>query len=275
MKNFLLILIGAMISAHSHAIGTGLTYQGALEDNGAPANGVYDLQFQLKDGASNPIATRLVENVQVTAGVFSVPLDFGAVFNGQPRSMAISVRPGVSVGTFTALTPDVQVSATPYALRSTASDAADLAFGVTANSISSVNLTDDSVAGPEIAASSVDNSDLANDAVTTDKIAPDTIQTSDISDDAVSAAKLKGTFNVQVDLNATVPANACVNGDIPMAGILTSDFVFLNVIGTLPSGLFVMAQRAPSINVMRIRLCNVSAASQSFTGVPIRGSWIR
>src|SRR5262245_16918102 len=72
------------------------TYQGRLTDGGTPANGNYDLQFALFDSASGGSqvgATQTLSNVLVSAGIFSVTLDFGAnAFSGETRYLEISTR---------------------------------------------------------------------------------------------------------------------------------------------------------------------------------------
>lgn len=102
------------------ALGTSFTYQGQLQDGGSPATGVYDFQFQLYDAASGgasaggPLA---VDDVTVSAGIFTVELDFGSsAFNGDARWLEISVRPGSSTGSYTTLTPRQPLTAAPYAL---------------------------------------------------------------------------------------------------------------------------------------------------------------
>src|SRR5260370_19913832 len=69
------------------------TYQGRLTDGGTPANGNYDLQFALFDAVSGGTqigATQTSSNVSVSAGIFSVPLDFGAnAFPGANRFLEI------------------------------------------------------------------------------------------------------------------------------------------------------------------------------------------
>jgi hypothetical protein len=107
--------------ANATALGTGFTYQGRLTEDGAPANGLYDIRFILYDsetgGSQVGVITETQEDVSVTDGVFTTNLDFGAgSFNGDARWLEIAVRPGASVGTFTVLSPRQAVSATPYAL---------------------------------------------------------------------------------------------------------------------------------------------------------------
>lgn len=102
-------------------LGTNFTYQGRLTDGAALANGLYDFEFKLYDAASggsqvgSPVTK---EDVQVTDGLFTVQLDFGAVFTGTPRWLEVGVRPGASTEAFTPLTPLQELTATPYALYS-------------------------------------------------------------------------------------------------------------------------------------------------------------
>jgi hypothetical protein len=122
MNRFVAILILAVVSAMAYAapLGTAFTYQGQLTEAGQPANGLYDLQACVFDAADSPVALACVadiEDVPVEAGVFSVALDFGSdVFGGDERWLQLGVRPGASVGTYTALAPRQTVRATPYAL---------------------------------------------------------------------------------------------------------------------------------------------------------------
>ncbi len=120
------LLLTAVIA---FAQGTSFTHQGRLTDNGAAANGAYDLQFALFDALSAGAqqgATITRDDVPVTNGVFTVQLDFGATpFNGTARWLQISLRTGASTGAFTLLTPRQPLSATPYAIRSASAAAAD------------------------------------------------------------------------------------------------------------------------------------------------------
>ena len=98
------------------------TYQGRLTENNAAANGQYDLQFILYDavtGGAQVTGSTVVtkDNVQVTNGVFSADVDFGATaFNGDARWLEIGVRAGTSTGTYTVLSPRQPITAAPYAL---------------------------------------------------------------------------------------------------------------------------------------------------------------
>src|SRR5438093_8625696 len=105
----------------SQAQGTSFTYQGRLVENGASANGVYDLRFNLFGASAGGSAlTAAVDqgDVALTNGLFTVTLDFGAAtFDGSARWLEIAVRPGASTGAYTNLSPRQALTATPYALR--------------------------------------------------------------------------------------------------------------------------------------------------------------
>src|SRR5213080_3811644 len=123
-----------LVANSAFAQGSSFTYQGRLTDGGAAANGIYDLQFVLFDSASSGAqigSTQTLNSVLVSAGVFSVTLDFGAnSFNGANRFLEIGARPS-DAGSFTLLTPRQQVTSTPYAIRSANASSADTATNAT------------------------------------------------------------------------------------------------------------------------------------------------
>lgn len=102
---------------------TTFTYQGKLTDAGNPANGNFDLQFKLYDTATVGTGVQqgatLVRNpVAVSAGIFTVTLDFGAnVFGGPDRYLEIGVRPQGSGNPYTVLTPRQPITSSPYAIQ--------------------------------------------------------------------------------------------------------------------------------------------------------------
>jgi len=104
------------------------TYQGRLTDGGSAASGNYDLQFALFDAASGGSqigATQTLSGVVVSAGTFTVQLNFGAnAFPGANRFLEIGARtPGAP--SFTTLAPRQPVTSTPYAIRSLNASSAD------------------------------------------------------------------------------------------------------------------------------------------------------
>jgi hypothetical protein len=68
------------LSAYAQQSSTAFTYQGFLKDNNNPANAKYDLQFTLYDAPTggnqigNPV---VIEDLQITNGLFTVEIDFG------------------------------------------------------------------------------------------------------------------------------------------------------------------------------------------------------
>ncbi len=101
-------------------LGSAFTYQGRLEQNGAPVNGNCDLVFKLWDALADGTqigGTQTRTNVALAQGHFTVQLDFGVgAFTGDARWLAIEVRCPAGTGAYTPLTPRQPLSAAPYAL---------------------------------------------------------------------------------------------------------------------------------------------------------------
>ncbi|MFN2576342.1 MAG: tail fiber domain-containing protein [Pyrinomonadaceae bacterium] len=135
----IIILTSSVVGAQT----TSFTYQGRLRDSGAAANGTYDLQFALFDSASGGTqigATQTVSSVAVSAGIFSVQLDFGATaFPGANRFLEISARL-TGAASFITLSPRQQITSTPYAIRSGNATTADTAT-TAANATNATNAT--------------------------------------------------------------------------------------------------------------------------------------
>jgi hypothetical protein len=94
------------------------TYQGFLRVNGLPANGEFDFRFRLFDSASgtNQVGTTVIaDDKQVRQGFYTVVLDFGNVWTGSQRWLEIAIRPGNSTGSYTTLSPRVQLTPVPLA----------------------------------------------------------------------------------------------------------------------------------------------------------------
>lgn len=108
------------------------TYQGRLDDGGAPANGRYDFIVTDFDAATGGSSTtfNLVTNIGVTNGLFTLSLDLTALtFPGADRWLEISVRTN-GTGGFTPLNPRQRVTSAPYAIRA-ASAGSVAASGIT------------------------------------------------------------------------------------------------------------------------------------------------
>jgi hypothetical protein len=105
---------------------TAFSYQGKLNSSSTPANGSYDLRFELYDALSggNLIGTMNSNGVQLTNGIFTVQLDFGAsAFNGSDRYLDISVKLPAEPA-YARLTPRQKLQSVPYATKAINSDSA-------------------------------------------------------------------------------------------------------------------------------------------------------
>jgi hypothetical protein len=103
---FLVLLLVLINASAVCAQTTSFTYQGRLSDGGTPANGTYDLRFALWDSnrGGTQIGEQTVPTVAVSAGIFTVQLDFGSTaFPGANRFLEISARTGAA--SFTTLSP--------------------------------------------------------------------------------------------------------------------------------------------------------------------------
>lgn len=134
-KTILTAAVMAMLAglAQAQPLTTAFTYQGILNDNGALANGTYDLQFKLFNaagGGAQQGATLIRGDVAVSDGQLVQVLDFGAQFAGQRRWLQIEVRPGASVGAYTIL-PRQELTASPNA-----------AYAMTAGTVAAHSLDD-------------------------------------------------------------------------------------------------------------------------------------
>ncbi len=99
---------------------TAFTYQGQIQNNGSPANGNYDLAFDLFNAVNNgtAVAPSLTNYATpVSNGLFTVTLDFGAgVFTGSNNWLDISVRPNGASNAFIELTPRQLLTPAPQSI---------------------------------------------------------------------------------------------------------------------------------------------------------------
>ena len=184
---FVIAIVFAGFNLFGDPFGSAFTYQGRLESGGNPAQGTYDLRFAVYDAGSGPAQVGYALTNAATGvsnGLFTVTLDFGSVFDGNPRWLEIGVRTNGG-GAFTTLAPRQALNPTPYALYAPSAGTA-----VTATTAQTVTV------------GSVVNASLQANAVTTDKIADGTIAASDLN-----AALASSTF-WRLDGNAgTAPAS--------------------------------------------------------------------
>ena len=133
MRSIKLAGLVLFLAIQTFAQSTSFTYQGSLKTGGIDANGSHDFEFALFDvagGGAQLGSTITQSSVTVTNGIFAVSLDFGNQFPGANRFLEIRVRQ-TGGGGFTTLTPRQPVASTPYAIKSTTSDAATTATNAT------------------------------------------------------------------------------------------------------------------------------------------------
>ena len=109
----------AQDSAPQVALGTAFTYQGRLENGSGPVDGTCDLRFKLLNAASGGTqidGTETLTGVEISEGLFTVQLDFGAgAFNGYARWLEIAVRCPAGSGSYVQLSPRQELTPTPHA----------------------------------------------------------------------------------------------------------------------------------------------------------------
>lgn len=116
-----LLLLATINSPTAFAQGTAFTYQGQLNLNGSPANGLYDFTFSLSSNPQGTIITAVTGalGVPVTNGLFTTTIDFGAgQFVGNSNWLQIAARTNL-VGNYTNLSPLQLLTPTPYAIFAT------------------------------------------------------------------------------------------------------------------------------------------------------------
>jgi hypothetical protein len=122
-----IVLICSLAMCSLSAIADPISYQGFLNDSGAPANGIYDIQFKLYDaetGGSQLGPDVDANDLQVVDGVFRYDLDFGDVYMGQDLWLRIFVRPGDSMDPHIELLPRVKLTQVPKAAYATLAQSA-------------------------------------------------------------------------------------------------------------------------------------------------------
>ncbi len=91
----LILCVGAAAAVPAMAqVGTSFTYQGQLDVGGAPATGIYDLQFGLFSAATGgaPLATSCVSDVSVVDGLLMATVEFGALSSFATQNLFVGER---------------------------------------------------------------------------------------------------------------------------------------------------------------------------------------
>ena len=110
----LFIFLTILFSVTTSLSGQIFTYQGELQQNGAPANGSFGMAFTLwdsDDGGNELGSVNFIGDVPVINGRFAVELDFGqSPFRSGTQWLQIRVNG-------TTLSPRTRISAAPFALQ--------------------------------------------------------------------------------------------------------------------------------------------------------------
>lgn len=134
-----LLLLAAIASAQVPAP----TYQGRLDAEAGPADGLYDFRVGLfaQFAGGTALQTLTYSDVQVTDGLFSIPLgfDLGVWGDGISRYLNIEVRP--TGGVFVTLSPRQLIAPTPLALRALSLPGIQPFVGLVADQIIAPGLT--------------------------------------------------------------------------------------------------------------------------------------
>jgi len=168
---FLTLLIAFGATRYAAAQGTAFTYQGQLLNNGTPVNSSIYLNFALYADSSGgspvsgggPIAPVGGAKVTPKNDLFTATLDFGSSPNPFTGSLYLEIQQSASgnSGTYTPLSPRVQLTPTPYAI-----------YAENAGSVAAGSVTGSEIASSTIAAGNIANGQVVkslnglNDAVT-------------------------------------------------------------------------------------------------------------
>jgi hypothetical protein len=157
MKTFSIIaLLALSMTAAADPVGNTFTYQGRLNHHDAPANGAFDLKFELfdmpEDGVAVAPAVELPAQT-LTNGLFSAELNFGGpeVFNGTAYWIEMQARPA-GAADYLPVPGRTAVRPTPYALR---------AMSVNDGSITGSSLVDGAITSAKIAPAAVGMAQLS------------------------------------------------------------------------------------------------------------------
>ncbi len=139
-----LAMAAAALAPPALAQSTAFTYQGRLDDAGAPSQGLHDFRFLLFDAPEGGVVVGTpvcADDVDVVDGVFTAQLDFGPQFAAMAErhlEVAVRLNTGLSCADltgFVTLVPRQQVTAAPRATHANSAYALDAADGVPASAV--------------------------------------------------------------------------------------------------------------------------------------------
>jgi hypothetical protein len=122
-RSIALLAVGSAAALVAGAAGTataqvqqndGPTYQGRLNENGQPANGIYDIRITPTNPTGFTSTPTTHTSVEVIDGVFTIPNAFVVSNSDFYNQIRIEVRPAGSTQSFTVLSPNQPVSPVPF-----------------------------------------------------------------------------------------------------------------------------------------------------------------
>lgn len=109
--------------AHAEPVPSAFSYQGIIEDNGAPLTGTADIIVSLVNELSVVVETETHPSINVTEGRFTLDLNFDpAHFTGEPHELEFQIRSPAGSGAYTTLSPRTPILTTPYAYHANSAD---------------------------------------------------------------------------------------------------------------------------------------------------------
>ena len=194
---------------------TAFTYQGVLRDAGNLSNGSVDFEFRAFDALSGGAqigSTQVVSDIAVSNGVFTVTLDFGAVYATGSRFLDIRVANSTGAGpsvAHTALSPRQPMLSVPIA--TTVPDGAINSAKIADESVTAVDIAVDAVGALELQNNAVDTSAVQNLAITQPKIADAAVGSAQVAPAAIGLAQIN-TSQVQSRISGACPFGEYVFG---------------------------------------------------------------